>query len=581
MKYPPLQKTVAPKSLMIPAGDQNCYDYYDECSKGYGEYYAVQHMDKRLTRTESFREIDGLSAYFTHELGLKRGDVYTVFMPTTIESIFSFYALTKIGVIVNFVHPQLPADALKEALETCNAKGVMVLDVALLKGASKPEEYIKVINESGLPCIVCSPSTYASKPKEIGTAIGSKLLKAKFPKIEKRTEYKKAVAMYPPEEGIHGNGNDIAVYLHGGGTTGKAKIIMLTHKAINELACRVSKLDKIQYPGDEAEVIVLPLFHCFGLCIGIHMAMCNAGRIIPIMQFDRALFTKLMRKNNVIAVVGIPVMFKKLVKYEKWDGPWLKNIRMMFCGGDECSDQFLDDFNAILEKNGAPGKLRQGYGLTEVGSVCTVNSNWDYRRGSIGWALDGVRVEIRDDDMNPVPDGEVGEICVAGPTIMAGYYTPGCQLGDGLYTDEDGEKWVRTGDLGYRDPTPDEKGKYYFFFTGRKKRVIIISGYNVYPADIEKHIQDDFPEVKDSCLVKGFTSEGRMILRLFVDFKHSKPSNEEEYKKKLTEYIEARFDRFSVPREIVFLDKLPETPLMKIDFMKLTQNKSSDPVYSE
>jgi len=552
------------KSLMVEAQDQNCYEYLIECTVGYGEYKAVQHMDKITLRSEFLHDVDCFAAYMKNELGLKRGDVYTVFMPTTVQSIVSFYALNKIGVIVNFVHPQLPPEVLKEAIEECNSKGVMILDLL-------SRNYVDVINESGLPCLVCSSSDYASPIKETACKAGEGLLKAIFPKINKRTAYRDAIRKYAPEPGLSGNADDIAVYLHGGGTTGKSKVIKLTSRAINELACRVSKLDKIEDPGEEAEVIVLPLFHCFGLCVGIHMAMCNAGRIIPMMQFDANIFTKLMRKNRVIAVVGIPVMFKKLMKHKHFDGPWLKNIRMMFCGGDDCSDQFLDDFNAVLEKNGAPGKLRQGYGLTEVGSVCTVNSNTKYKRGSIGWPLEGLRVEIWDDNNKKVPDGEVGEIVISGPTIMSGYYRPGAAENEGLYIDEEGTKWVKSGDLGYRD------SDNYFYFAGRKKRVVIISGYNVYPIDIEKFIQDNFAEIKGCCLVKGYSPEGKILLRLFLSVKDG--TNKEELEKKIVKTVGEHFSEFSVPREFKYLDTLPETPLMKIDFMLLTQNKPEDAVY--
>ncbi len=554
------------KSLMVEAADQNCYEYLIECTEGYGEYKAVQHMDKITMRSEFLHDVDCFAAYMKNELGLKRGDVYTVFMPTTVQSIVSFYALNKIGVIVNFVHPQLPPEVLREAIVDCNSKGVMILDLL-------SKDYVGVINESGLPCVVCSSSDYAAPVKEVACKAGEGLLKAIFPKINKRVSYREVITKYPPEPGLVGNADDIAVYLHGGGTTGKSKVIKLTSRAINELACRVSKLDKIEDPGEEAEVIVLPLFHCFGLCIGIHMAMCNAGRIIPLMQFDAGLFTKLMRKNRVIAVVGIPVMFKKLMKHKNFDGPWLKNIRMMFCGGDDCSDAFLDEFNAVLEKNGAPGKLRQGYGLTEVGSVCTVNSNTKYKRGSIGWPLEGLRVEIWDDNNKKLPDGEIGEIVISGPTIMEGYYRPGCEEHEGLYIDEEGTKWVKSGDLGYRD------SDNYFYFAGRKKRVVIISGYNVYPIDIEKYLQDNVEEIKECCLVKGYSPEGKILLRMFMSVKDG--IDKAALEAKVTALTKEHFSEFSVPREFVYMDELPQTPLMKIDFMLLTQNKPEDKIYPE
>ena len=233
----------------------------------------------------------------------------------------------------------------------------------------------------------------------------------------------------------------------------------------------------------------------------------------------------------------------------------------MFCGGDDASEAFLEEFNSYFEKWGSVARLRQGYGLTEIGSVCCTNTNTDYRKGSIGRALDGIRVELMDDDHNILPNGEIGEFCISGPTIMQGYLTEDGPEDAGLYTDADGVKWVCSGDLGYRD----DDG--YYFFSGRKKRVIIISGYNVYPGDIEKTLED-LPFIKDSCAVKGF-KDGRMIIRLFLTFREK--GDEQQYKKQIIELIDKNFSKFSMPSEFVVMDALPETPLMKIDFMKLQE----------
>ena len=313
------------------------------------------------------------------------------------------------------------------------------------------------------------------------------------------------------------------------------------------------------------------MFHCFGLCVAIHMALCNSARIIPMMQFDARIFNRLMKNNLIVGFGGIPLMFAKLMKEKHFEGPWLKNIRLMFCGGDDISDAFIDEFNSYFEKWGAVGRLRQGYGLTEIGSVCCTNTNTDYKKGSIGKALRGVNVQIWNDDHQQVPAGEIGEIVISGPTIMAGYYMKDCDDEElGLYTDENGEKWVLSGDLGYQD----EDG--FFFFAGRKKRVIIISGYNVYPNDIEKKV-GELPFIKDVCAVQGWQND-RSIVRLYASLKGA--GDEEEYKEEIRKTCLDNFSKFYVPREIIFMKELPQTPLMKIDFMKLTQQRASDPIYT-
>ena len=534
--------------------NKNCYQYLRECTEIYDDVYMMQHFGVKYYRSKIFSDMDALAGYFHKEMGLKRGDVFTIFMPTTVQSIIAFYALNSIGVITNFVHPLMSTDFLKEQLEAVGSKGVMILDLLA-------KDHIKTINDSGLPCLVCCSSDYSEGYKKYSCKFAEGLVKKLYPKYNKSYYYKDAIAKGIKPDQVEDNGDELGAYLNGGGTTGKSKTIKITSKSINELVWRVSDLDEIKAPGEEAEVVVLPLFHCFGLCIGIHMAMCNSARIIPMMQFDAKLFVKLMKQNRVAGFVGIPLMFQKLIREKGFDGPHLKNIRVMFCGGDDVSDGFIDEFNSYFEKWGATGRLRQGYGLTETNSVCTTNSNEDFRRGSVGKALRGVTVELWDDNHKPVPNGEVGEFAISGPTIMEGYHADGEADDYGIYTDENGKKWVLSGDLGYKD----DDG--YYFFSGRKKRLIIIAGYNVYPTDIEKVVGElDF--INECCAVQGWDN-GKSMVRLYASLRKS--GDEEEYKRIICETCDSNFSKFYVPRDIIFVDELPQTPLMKIDFMKLTK----------
>ncbi|MBR5410002.1 MAG: acyl--CoA ligase [Clostridia bacterium] len=551
---------------MVDPGNMSCYAYYKACTEEYGEYYCQQHFDKWFLNTEIISDMDALAAYVRIELGLKPGDVYSVFMPTTVQSIVAFYALNKIGVVINFIHPLLPPDVVEETITSLHSKGVMILDVLSKK-------YTDMLNNLGLPVLVCHSSDYANIFAEVGIGLGEKILKKAFPEIKNREEYRTALKRFRKAKvKDHCDCDKTAVLLNGGGTTGKSKTIKLSSRAVNEIVYRMSKLDRIHRPGEEAEVIVLPLFHCFGLSVAMHMAMCNGARLIPMMQFDAKLFNKLMRKNCVVGILGIPVMFKKLMDEKHFDNKCLKNIRLSFCGGDDAPEAWLNEFNSYLEKYGAVGKLRQGYGLTEVGSVCCTCTNTEFKPYSIGLPIEGVEMDVWDDDCNPLPVGQIGELVIAGPTIMQGYYTEDGHDGEGLTPDATGKLWVRSGDLGYRD----EDG--YYFFSGRKKRVIIISGYNVYPSDIEKKLSE-FPFVKECCCVKGFSKEGKPIIRLFVSY-NDKEGDREIYKRRMLECVEQHFSKFSVPREVIELDKLPETPLMKVDFMKLTQNCPEDPIYT-
>ncbi len=541
---------------MLPAPNNlNCYEYLEYCTGRYPDVNMMQHFGVDYLRSKILRDIDNLAAYFQKELGLKKGDVYTIFMPTTMQSVIAFYALNKIGVITSFVHPLMGADYLKEQLEFVNSKGVMVLDLLV-------KDHIETINNSGLPCLICNSSDYSDGYKRAGSKFAEGLIKKIYPKYNNATYYKDALIMQHYPEVVKNNADDVAAYLNGGGTTGKSKTIKLTNRAINELTWRVSDIDEIHEPGKEYEVIVLPLFHCFGLCLAVHMAMCNSACIIPMMQFDSRIFVSLMKRNNVIGFGGIPLMFQKLMKDKNFDGPHLKNVRLMFCGGDDISDGFIDEFNSYFEKWGASGRLLQGYGLTEIGSVCTTNASFASKRGTIGRPIRGVTVQIWDDEHKQVPTGTVGEFVISGPTIMQGYFMPGEKEDYGLYTDENGVKWVLSGDLGYED----EDG--YFHFSGRKKRLIIIAGYNVYPTDIER-VVGELPEINECCAVQGWENE-RSMVRLYASLK-DKNTDKEKLNEKIRSTLENEFSKFYIPKDIIYMDELPQTPLMKIDFMKLTQ----------
>ncbi len=545
-----------PFSNMIESKSYNCYEFYLAATEKYGDYKQAQHMDEMVMRSKFICDIEALATYFQKELGLKRGDVYSIFVPSDIESFTAFYALNKLGVIVNFIHPLLPDEALIETVKESGSKGIMVLGLLGIK-----QHNVDAVNSLGLPILLCRCSDYASPAKKASAGLGEALLE-KILGYKNATLYKDVVEKYEGRtvEGCINNCDDIAVYLNGGGTTGKSKTIKLTNKAINENVHKLGYIDHIEDPGEEAEIIILPFFHAFGLVVAGHMALCNAARIIPLMQFDAKLVLKLYKNNKVVGIGGIPNMFKKLYNTPGFDGPHLKNTRMMFVGGDDLSPAFLEAFNGMLERNGTSARLRQGYGLTEVGSVCCVNTNWVYKDGSIGKPLEGLRMEIWDDDCKSVPDGEVGEIVISGSTLMEGYLTEDGPKDAGLYYDEEGTAWVRSGDLGYKD----EDGFFYFY--GRKKRIIIISGYNVYPVDIE-NLMDTLPFIKESCAVRGTTSDGKPLVRLYVSLREK--GDEEEYKRIITEACSKNLNQFSVPREIIFMDELPHTPLEKVDFMKL------------
>ena len=551
-----LKIPVTAQSREYPPTDITCWKYFIRNSNQYGDYTIFSHAGKDHSRSEFIADVEALAAFFHRELGLKEQNVFTIFMPTNAESIITFMALNKMGIIVNFVHPLLPPESVEEILEFTESKGVMMLDMFAPK-------YAAMLKKSGLPVVLCSPKEYAY-PDKTACPIDETALRAlssghngiyQYPTILKRYAGQH-VNSVPEGKGY------IAVYMNGGGTTGKSKTIKLSNYALNcviyGLAGVITPVENIGY---DTEICTMPFFHAFGLCAGGLSALSKGSRAIFLPKFDADQFIALMKTNHVVEFNGVPNMYKKLVEHPDFDDPSLKNIKVMYSGGDFVSPQLLEKIYAVMRKNGSNAEFCPGYGLTECGAVCSANRPWASKPETIGQPIQGLRFEIWDDNNQPLPYGEVGQIVITGASIMEGYLTKNGPDDAGIYRDALGTRWVLTGDLGKMD----DEG--YVTFVGRQKRVIIISGYNVYPVDIEQLVET-LPYVRECCAVQGFLGD-KPIVRLFVV--KAEDGDENAYREEITKLITDNLSTFSVPKDIRFIDEIPRTNLQKVDFMKLSQ----------
>ncbi len=552
----------------LPPGDHGIYDYFLLNTAGLGDYNAFREGEKDHTRSEFISDIEALACYF-HNLGLGCGDVYTVFAPTSVESMAIFLALNKLGVIVNFIPPFFPAGALREIMRFTGSRGIAVFD-----GADR--ECLEIVRERGIPLLLCSPDTYAAEnktcvpndPDTVGALEAKRIPYAGYADVLRRYAGQTTA-------GVTGNGKSVAVYMYGGGTTGKSRTIQLSNLALNTVTYMCCCTNgRPENPGVDTEIGCMPFFHAFGLIASGLEPIVKGAKIILMPSFDADRFIGLMKSNRVVQFSGVPKMFRKLYDNPGWDGPHLASVQICFGGGDDVGPGFMKQFNETFARNGSPALLHQGYGLTECCAVVIKNRKGQNRSGSIGKPLPLFRVEIWDEEHRPLPDGEIGEIAISGPALMEGYLTADGRKGEGLYTDAQGTRWVLSGDYGHRDPDG------YFYFDGRKKNVVVISGYNVYPADITR-VLTGLPFIRESCPVQGFDEKGRILVRLFVTLRDGADAGEEEYRCLIREECVRMLPKYSVPRDIRFLKALPRTRVQKIDFMRLMQKTPADPVYAE
>lgn len=553
-------KTPEKDYLVLPQ-NESCYEYLHNCyskiSRDIGDDYTafVTPIADQLAETgmkKFLSDIEKLSAFFAHE-GLKKGDVVAVFIPTCGHALTIFYALNKIGVIANFVHPLLPPDALQGIMEHTKSKMLFILDVMCAPFAEVMEKY---------PTVVCSLSDYCS-----GTALQYALYNEKqnahVPALPTVIRFKDALNNdYPVPETLTNIGKDDAVYMHGGGTTGKSKTIILSSFAFNNLSYDYFLIDETHNYEEDYAICTLPCFHAFGLGGAMIYTVCNAYRPVLITKFDPVQVNEIIRKIKVTEVLGVPKMYQNLAAQPNFENEGLKNIAYAFAGGDLVSLEFVEKFNETLKKHGATGRLGRGYGLTEMCAGCTSNSARFYKESTCGYPLPGVDVEIWDDDCNKLPQGTVGEVVTSGPIMMNRYLPDEDVTETGIYTDENGKNWIRTGDMGYLD----EDG--HLVFSGRKKRIIIIAGYNIYPATIEEKVSR-LDYIKEVCAVQGYDDKtGKPLVKLCVSLTDPN-ADKEKVIEDLKAFCKKKIEGYACPRKFQILDLLPRTKMEKIDFLKL------------
>lgn len=554
------------KYYLTKPQEQSCYEYMLECYKRYsediGEYDAfivpIANVESTTSMSTFINDIEKFAAFINAQ-GLKKGDVFTVFLPTCAHAAIAFYAFNKLGIIVNFVHPLTPADALCEIMEVTKSKGILILDLF-----AKSFESVLKDNFS----IVCSTSDYCD-----GTALQYALYNeaqnAYIPNFDSVTKYKDILSMsLPKAETVKNMGKSDAFYMHGGGTTGKSKTIILSSYCFNSLAYKYYLIDPEHDLKTAHCFAALPCFHAYGLIAGIHYAISNCYKPIMMPKFEPKQANELIKKYNIVEILGVPKMFQKMMEEDNFDNPGLKNLMVVSAGGDVVPDSCIDKFDACLEKHGSIARLGRGYGLTEMCGAATSNNGaaGPYKKESTGYPLDGITLQIWDDNANEVPRGTIGEVCLTSDIIMNGYLPDGIITDSGIYYDGNGTPWIRTGDMGY----VDEDG--FFYFSGRKKRIIIIAGYNVYPATIEEKI-DELPYISEVCAVQGYDSKtGKPLVKLCVSLAN-KEDDPDEIIEKLKVFCNEKLEGYSIPRKFEVLDLLPRTKMEKIDFLKL-----SDPV---
>lgn len=504
---------------------------------------ALYYEKKRISYPEVIRRVRQLIGYF-RKLGVKQGDVVTVSLPNIPVCVYALYALNAIGAVQNIIHPLSPVpEVLRTAEETDSAL------VILLSTAYKENEAI--FRESGRVFAFANPMYDRSFPMRV--LCNCKYGKA--PETDRLHDLDRFRREAECNEVTPLNSAVPSILLHSGGTTGTPKTIELSDDAINHL---VAKADDLLPNGMKGRsmLAVLPAFHGFGLGMGIHAPIYWGETCALMTQFSLKKTVRWINEGKINFIIGVPLLYQKLMKEPSFLSAKLGYLECAFIGGDNVPQSLIASFNRLMEEKGSICRMLEGYGLTETVTVCSVNTHKEFRAGSVGKPLRGIEFCVRDEEEQLLPAGTVGEVYIAGDTLMNGYRRDP-EATSRTVRSIDGKDWIRTGDLGYLD----EEG--YLFLKGRKKRVFKVAGINVYPAEVEGIATDMQEDVFDAAFVLFETPKPHTVLFL-VRNKNSSRS-EEEIRALLQTTLEERLLKYSLPQRIVFLKAFPKTAVGKTD----------------
>ena len=494
-------------------------------------------------------------------LGIREGDKVTLCMPNAPQTVVMFYAVNMVGAIANMVHPLSAEGEIEFYLNDSESVAALTLDQFYGKFAAI---------RKNTPClkhlIIATVKDALSPLMKIGYALTQGRKIPKVPKDADVVLWKDFIAHGRSVEDdgrVPRKANDPAVVLYSGGTTGITKGILLSNLNFNALAAQIVATNPIFQPGDKM-LSIMPMFHGFGLGVSIHSMLANGGMCILVPRFTPQSYAELLRKYKPNLIAGVPTLYEALLRIPNLENLDLSCLKGVFSGGDSLPAELKKRFDKFLKDHGAKIEVREGYGTTECVTASCLTPLTKAKEGSIGIPFPDTYYKIvKVGTEDEVPYGEEGEICLSGPTVMLEYVKHPQETAQTRRVHADGLTWIHTGDLGVMD----EEG--FIYFRQRIKRMIITSGYNVYPSQIE-NILDAHEAVHMSCVIGVRDPYKMQKVKAFVVLKPGyEPS--ETTREMLMDYCRKHVAKYAMPYDIEFRDDLPKTLVGKVAYRVLEE----------
>ena len=536
--------------------DSSMVGYFLEAVARYPESIACEYYGGQITYRDFYERIRSAAKSLKTQ-GIKDGDKVTICMPNTPSAIIMFYAINMVGAIAAMVHPLSAENEIEKYLNESDSKLLFVLDLVY-------DKVRNIIDNTNVKKVVIG--SVGDNLKPIKKILYKYKSRGKVPKIELTddimtwNEFLNYGYDYDGDTLVIKKASDPAVILYSGGTSGDPKGILLSNKNFNALAMQCALM--VEQTGEGVSILaVLPIFHGFGLGVCIHTPLCCGMKIILVPDFGPKVLIKTLKKYEPNIICMVPTLFEQLAESNLGK----KDLAFLTCavsGGDYMSADLKHKVDDYLHDHGSIAEVRIGYGLTEASAATCLTPTGGYRDGTIGIPFPDTYYKIVKPGTHvEVKPGVEGELCISGPTVMLGYLNNIEETIKAIQKHEDGKSWLHTGDMAYMD----EDG--YVYYKQRIKRMIVSSGYNVYPSYIEQVI-NSHPDVFTSVVIGIPHPHKVQVAKAYIVLKENVKYTK-DVEKSIKEHCARNLAKYALPYEYEFKNDLPKTLVGKVAYREL------------
>lgn len=557
---------------------QSAYEFMTEMNKNNKKGPFINFVGL-IFKFPKFKQMINDVSYSLQQNDVKEGDVIVINSVTLPQAILLFYAANKIGAICNFVDVRTDSNGVKRFIDEGKSTFYVTLDQIYAKNAD-------VIKETSIK------KTLVISPMDMVPNFIAKIAKSKELKELSKEERKKTIAREKKmnkmisddkfamtwEEFYNKSKKEIktieykdsrtAAIVHTSGSTGFPKSIALTNENFNAMAIQYKESDFSYEKGDNL-LNIIPMFTAYGLVNALHMPLCLGITDIVYPKVVESDFPELIKKYKPNHVIAIPMHWEFLLKYKNEKDFDLSFLKTPASGGDKMSEKTEKELNEMLEQHNSKAKIVKGYGMTEVSACAVTNSNKSNDIGSVGIPLVKNNIKIiNPDTLESVRTGETGEILISSPSSMKEYFNNEAESKKAILYGPEGEKWIRSGDLGH--VTPDGKVE----IDGRLKRMIIRKGFKISALAIENAIMQ-VGDIENCVVVKQKNAKDGEVPFAFITLKSICNKTSEELEKEIMSKCHELLPDFSQIEGYEVIKNIPYTPNSKVDLTKLEKYADS------